>query len=843
MLGGIIRDFLTKVKERTMTSTYIKMQAALLERVIPLPKQAAIAGTRWLRADRIRIVAPSEEAPVRMAVQALQERISGAAATTDFSFTLRLMVQPDDAELLALPNANQAYRIRPVENGLELGGTTGVGVLYAARTLAQLVQIAPSEGGPNDIELPLAIILDWPDLAERGEWGGNAAWDLDRTAPLKLNLVEVGVVPGFDEQGKLRLTRITPELDETARALGVTALPYVPHLGDLGKTTNLFQWRPELMGTPDPNEPLPSDYKPSLCFSNPAAAAFLAELMDEIIETLDADALNIWLTEEGVPCFCDGCRGQNTYVLETRLLAAAYRLVKAQHPNFVLRILLTQGSYPVNDQVLAELPADMGATYYSGTHTYDSSHKPMIYGLLEGFIARGGWLGVYPQLDNSWRTVFPFTGPQFIRARMQEFVHKGLQSVTGYATPSNRFWDFNVAGVAEWAWNADGRDAHAFARAWAVRQQRSTHLLASTRPEPVEGRRFDELSDRGEGRRDAELSDRTLNQGMADPEGFARWACLVGPLGWDLAGSRFPMRLFWDPATTILDGSTEIRFGDGLLAEIPSAEHLQANIESARQALALAQALGDPARRAAVAESQVVLNAYLFLEALKAISDTLRQPSTMSPERPIAATLPAALAALDAAAEAVVRGLWDWGCLVYPQTPEKPQHRFEETMSVFAQVVTEAYRSAGRLGIADPRPAYRDRPLGGWSAADFPTTEATLRFDATDLLDGPGPYRVMFRFTGGAYGLDILAVSFRETDETGEREVARIEPKSYGYGDSPPPPHIGRYEAWNDVRLDLAEVKPGVRYFLAAEVRGIPTDAPAEQRTSSGEVLLRRAWA
>ena len=373
--------------------------------------------------------------------------------------------------------------------------------------------------------MPLATILDWPDLAERGEWGGNAAWDLDHTAPLKMNLVEVGVLPGFDEHGTLRLTRITPPIDEQARALGMKALPYVPHLGDLGKTTNLFQWRPELMSTPDPTQPLPPDYKPSICFSTPAAAEFLAELMGEIIRTLDADELNIWLTEEGVPCFCDhaergGCRGQNTYVLETRLLAAAYRLVKTQHPGFTLRILLSQGSYPVNDLVLAEVPPDMGATYYSGTHTYDSSHGPMIYPLLESYIGRGGWLGVYPQVDNSWRTVFPFTGPQFIRARMREFVGKGLRSVTGYATPSNRFWDFNVAGLAEWGWNADGRDEHAFARAWAARQ----------------------------------------GQDMADVEGFARWACLIGPLGWDLAGSRFPMRLFWDPAKTILDGSAPLDF-------------------------------------------------------------------------------------------------------------------------------------------------------------------------------------------------------------------------------------------------------------------------------------------
>ena len=102
----------------------------------------------------------------------------------------------------------------------------------------------------------------------------------------------------------------------------------------------------------------------------------------------------------------------------------------------------------------------------------------------------------------------------------------------------------------------------------------------------------------------------------------------------------------------------------------------------------------------------------------------------------------------------------------------------------------------------------------------------------------------MFRFLGGAYGLDILAVSFREMDASGEREVARIEPKSYGYGDSPPPPHIGRYEAWNDV-LARAAGDQAVRahYFVQADVRGIPADAPPDRRTCNGEVTLRRAWA
>lgn len=168
--------------------------------------------------------------------------------------------------------------------------------------------------------------------------------------------------------------------------------------------------------------------------------------------------------------------------------------------------------------------------------------------------AAAGWLGAYPQFDNSWRTVFPFTGPQFMRARMREFVGKKMESVTGYATPSNKFWAFNVAGLAEWSWNAEGRNEQQFARAWARRQ------------------------------------------GMQDVEAFAQWACLIGPLGWDLAGSRFPMRLFWDPAKTILAKPTPMAFGGDLLAEITSAEHLERNITLARQALALAQTMGPTIR-------------------------------------------------------------------------------------------------------------------------------------------------------------------------------------------------------------------------------------------------------
>lgn len=89
-------------------------------------------------ANRCSIVAGSSEATVRTAVRVLQTAIAGPKEGTGGDVTLRLLVAPDDVELLGLRNAGQAYRIRPLvggERGLELAGTSVVsmpaGVWYS----------------------------------------------------------------------------------------------------------------------------------------------------------------------------------------------------------------------------------------------------------------------------------------------------------------------------------------------------------------------------------------------------------------------------------------------------------------------------------------------------------------------------------------------------------------------------------------------------------------------------------------------------------------------------------------------------------------------------------------
>ena len=85
--------------------------------------------------------------------------------------------------------------IRPVDgNRLVLAALDERGVFYAALTLRQLLE---SRFAGETVTLPLAVVTDWPDLAERGEWGTltrNSAHtrpeDIELLSACKMNLQE-----------------------------------------------------------------------------------------------------------------------------------------------------------------------------------------------------------------------------------------------------------------------------------------------------------------------------------------------------------------------------------------------------------------------------------------------------------------------------------------------------------------------------------------------------------------------------------------------------------------------------------------------------------------------------
>jgi len=775
------------------------------KRVIPQPKKMDIsrAGTAAFFADEIFLTMPRLNDPRLETAGRLLRRFARGSRGFQIRLTLADGNCPEKLRraIRDLPNSDQAYAIEPFLErgrltGLILAANTPLGLLYAARSLDQLI-IVPEHPGQK-IEIPQATIVDWPDLAERGEWGGNAAQDLAWLAERKLNIIEVHAKLGFNADGSPSADLDRGLLAEGSR-VGIRIVPIILHLEQLAGT-GLFKYHPEVAAVPDPAKPLPTDYTPGVCFSNPKTIDLLAGWMRLLLDLPGVSEVDVWLSEMESGCFCPACRGQNPFVMETRGITSAFEKVRPGRPRASLRILLTQASYDSNDKILEAVRPDTKVIYYDGGRTYDSSHRPMITPLLAGY-ARGHWLGVYPQLTNSWRTVFPFSGPQFILARMQEFVGQRLASMIGYATPSNRYYDFNVTAAAEWSWSSRGRSVQEFAEAYAARR------------------------------------------GIPQPAKFVEWLQGTGDVSWKLAGSRAVEKLIFGAGGQslvdgrILPGSSSsallknLKFGGDLFTEFADEKDFSESLVQARIGHRLAQETGDPQ---AADESECVLSMMELLAGLKEAAGAWQ--AAAAPDKP---ALEKALRDIDLAAKRLTASVYRWGMRANPAPrPELPS-RFRDTVDFAASTADQEWRLAAAAGIEDPQPRYRRRPALRWTEKDFAgVPAATVHADITDLLSGAGEYDVALQFLEGASGVSIRAVALTRgiTAET----AAAVDEDRRDF-------QVGRWNNYFDYWLTLtpekaAAARDGDRYFLKVELAGPLADLPAERRTTSGFASVRRSW-
>lgn len=566
---------------------------AMLDRVIPLPKENSI--TRQVRVPRAAIrveLAPDAGELEQRAAAKLRTVLGCGQEPGARSFEILLGVLDDRgrvagvdlpgaaARLGALPNADQAYLFRPMgDDRLILTGLTGLGVHYAALTLRQLLATDSSAA----VAVPLVEITDWPDLSRRGMWDDAfTAEQIEWMADHKLNLVEVEARLRVGADGRGMVTRLPmkgpEEIDGQSYPTfcwqrGVRCPPIILHF-DLLERTGLYERYPALRGQGAP----PASRRIAPCARRPEFSQVLADWIAALAGRPHVEEVVVWLSEENAQCGCDECRAVGQYVMESRAVARAWQEVRGEYPALRLRLLLTQGSYPVNDQILAELPPEIGVTYYHGIKTYDSSRDPMIPFSLREAAADGRVVGVCPQLTVSWAVVCPWSCPQFVRRRMTEFVDKGIGLLSGYATPDTRLYAFNVAAAAEWSWNAHGRDERAFTRAWATRQ------------------------------------------GIADPETAADWAMQLGPTSWDLYGALVPYHFIpqWGLAARMVRSRVRPILGEDLFRYFPSEEAMDEGLANCDRALVLAQRLGEPA----LVEETLVVRGYLsMVRAIYRIAD------------------------------------------------------------------------------------------------------------------------------------------------------------------------------------------------------------------------------
>ena len=770
-----------------------------LLRVIPLPKEVVLESKVVVPVSGVRVsIQQTRMVPHVLAANELLadlKRRGGEQASTAETFTLLVglldaegkvagRAVPGADRLSKLANSEQAYLIRPLDDStLVVTGLDTKGVFYGVKTLRQLlVPTFKGEGAAATVDLPLATVVDWPDLAERGEWGGSANRDLEWMAERKMNLCEShcqSLTVTADGKG---VAEFDKSLLERGAACAVKVVPIITHLDQL-QSTGLFSVFPQTLGVGDPKTwPYGGTTVKPACFSKPETARALADWMVSLAEQPEITDLNVWLSEHHVACKCDECNRKGQFALEAEAVARGYVLARKTRPDLKLRVLLTQGSYEYNEQVLNALPREIGITYYDGGRTYDSSREPMIYPLLEKYAAEGGWLGCYPQLTASWRIVCPWSGPQFIKYRLTEFVDKKLQCLCGYATPDNRFYDFNVNAAAEWAWNAHGRDEREFALAYFTQR------------------------------------------GVAEPQKAADWAVKLGPVGWDVYGARVPYSWFFGGAAQAVRTGSVPALGGGPYRYLPDEARLAEDVALCAEASRLADEVGDPAM---VAETRVIEGYVKMLKAIRDLGQTVgKQTELTEAAKRTAAQL---MGELDGATNQTVEGLLAWQ---QAAAPDAASSRFDDTVQVTEQTCADIGAALSRFGIDDPGRPYRKKPAGTWKTADFADgPEVTKRWDVTDLLGGPGSYRLQFVYRSGWYGLNISKASLCSATKEAPDELTPVAADD----------HQGtaaHKNVDNTYTFEIAAPDPKLRYFLVAEVRGCPKDSPPDKQGCEGEVLF-----
>ena len=498
-----------------------------------------------------------------------------------------------------------------------------------------------------------------------------------------------------------------------------------------------------------------------------------------------------WLSElSNQYCDCAECRkaGVGQYALEARALVKAYRSVLRKHPDLRLRILLTQGSYDSNDKVLAEIPIDVGVTYYDGGRTYDSSRDPMIYPLLERYTAGGGWLGCYPQLTASWRITCPWSGPQFVKFRMQEFVEKRLKCLCGYATPDNRLYEFNVLAAAEWSWNSAGRDEREFSAAWATRR------------------------------------------GIQDSDAAAEWAVTLGPVGWDVYGSRVPFSNFFGGATAMVAGRRKPKLGNGMFRYFPSVEHMDEDLAACTKAMAIAQRLNEPLL---IAETQVIQGYLRMVQAIYSIAECVSTAKSPTYDQRVA--LQKDLGSLSVTGIETVKALETWERLCGNGSDVRiGGSRMIDTIDVTEQTVAGVARSLEGLGIRNSIGAYLREEIGKWATEDFDEeARVSKTFDVTHYLTAPGVYQVGFKYTSGWNGLSVFRVCLASAPADAPKKLTQLSVDE----------HQGTAAVRNRANVytvTLDKHDPTLRYCILADVRGTPRHGrPPARQGCNGLVWIK----
>ncbi len=687
------------------------------DRLIPLPKEIAVESSLAVRADQIKIadfVAADPRAET--ALWLLKTMTAGGAPQNpEITFSLHIAGESPDlpaelaGRLAGLPNSGQAYAIlpRPDQRQIMLIANRPEGLLYAVRTMLQLVSRAPRDLNPaTEIEIPWVMVVDWPDMADRGAYCGMGGFDSYENdfkwmGQWKLNFANRGTDTKIDNlnapESEMfgtyepiigRPTALRRQAVAGAYA-GVRVQFALNHIEQICHGAHgLLQARRDpkmkkyLPALARQNPELKFDpYMAALSMSSPVTIDLLTAWIGRIAGVSEgySDRITIWLTENRTYCHDDMLKSTaekgyyDHYVTELEAVMQAIGRVRRQYPWLQYDIIMSQGCRidETRERLLKMVPETAGVHYYDGTLTYTSGKDEIIFPRLAEFAAQGGRVGVVPTITHACTAVVPWTGIDYIHFRCNEFVDKKLQLVMAFLQPDRYHCELELMALAEWSWNAKGRTPAEFAAAYAA------------------------------------------VTGICDPETYARWAVKASRAGWLLADSRFLADLPRNPAQGLYANQ---QFGDNLYKgkDINDPEKFRQGCQDAATALALAYETGAPEM---ITESEAAFAALSTYKTLKEISALLHGETDAQAR---ADAFAAKLNALDEYANLYRNALQEWTNLNLRKRsvdglPPLHHQWLGRHMPGRLQLTADALRKlAEPLGIPDPRPLSRGVEVAEW---------------------------------------------------------------------------------------------------------------------------------
>lgn len=572
--------------------------------VIPCPKEMHVKDSIEAPGGKIKLEIFAEE---HFTKESIRGQLKNIALCNDGGEQVRIKVFspadiPEDKALLLkdLKNSSQAYLIDSVmDHGklqLNVYSTSYTGALYACITLRQLLENGRKiSSHPDQTAVPVLQVKDWPDIEERGIWGsqkipGN---DLEWYSKWKMNMISQSAQPRFDMKTGRALLGFDKAAPGEAAKYGIRFIPHIPHLNSIEANAGLrqafsgqeFSSLRNALATPDPAKKDAGRY--GVCSSSREFKTLLAAWLMEAARCIQPyhNEIEVWVSEMG-KCFCPSCAGQDQFLLDTKCITEAFKDISAQFPGLRLRIWTSQNAYPGTSEQMKYIGDGIGLSYYHGSNSYVTDRNPMIYDLLEKEAAGGRFTGVVPQFSHDIRAVVPFTCPEFVRFRMNEFADKNIASVASFNVLSRHFNEFNLMAEAEWGWNSKGRSIDEFARAYAVAK------------------------------------------GFKDPELFGRWVALINQPNYNLAESRFFCRLNENPDLNIFDKMEwDFYFRH---ASLIHRERLEKDLGMAAGALEVSRQLADIDLQR---ESVFVLASLESFEDLRFISKVMKSENISAEDR------------------------------------------------------------------------------------------------------------------------------------------------------------------------------------------------------------------